>query len=179
MSFGADEQGEIYLLTTTASGKGILQFVQSPSTKAAFLEVATAAGKSVPITDETLKWLPRRTVEVKDFKGVPATYEGVPLAAVLGEAGIKLGKELRGPRLAHYLVAECQDGYRVVFSLPELDPSLTDRLVLLADTRDGQPLDSLEGPYRIIVPHERFPSRWARQVTRLVEQAAPGPKKSR
>jgi glucose/arabinose dehydrogenase len=32
MSFGEDEQGEIYLLTTTATGKGILQFVKSPAT---------------------------------------------------------------------------------------------------------------------------------------------------
>ena len=177
MSFGEDEQGEIYLLTTTATGKGILQFVQSPSTGAAFLDVVTAAGKSVPITDAAFKRLPRRVVEMKDPKGIPVIYEGVPLAAVLGEAGIKLGKDLRGPRLANYLLAECQDGYRVAFSLAELDPSLTDQLVLLADVRNGLPLDTLEGPYRIIVPHERIPSRWARQVTRLVEQAAPTLKK--
>jgi hypothetical protein len=177
LSFGEDEQGEIYLLTTTASGKGILQFVQSPAPKAAFLEVVTAAGKSVPIADKAMKRLPRRSVEVKDPKGLPITYEGVPLAALLGDAGIKLGKGLSGPRLAHYLLAECKDGFRVVFSLAELDPSLTSQMVLLADMRDGQPLDALEGPYRIIVPHERIPSRWARQVTRLVEQAAPVLKK--
>jgi glucose/arabinose dehydrogenase len=176
MSFGEDEQGEIYLLTTTASGKGIFQFVQSPSAGESLIDVVTAAGKSVPITEEAWKRLPRRKVEVKDFRG-PTTYEGVPLAAVLGEAGIKLGKDLRGPRLAHYLVAECQDGFRVVFSLAELDPALTDQPVILADLRDGQPLDALDGPYRIIVPHERFPSRWARQVRRLVEQAATGLKK--
>jgi hypothetical protein len=41
---------------------------------------------------------------------------------------------------------------------------LTDRVVLLADTKDGQPLPTREGPFRIIVPDEKRPARWVRQV---------------
>ena len=56
------------------------------------------------------------------------------------------------------------DGYRAAFSLAELEPELTDRVILLADTKDGQPLPSREGPFRIIVPGEKRPARWVRQV---------------
>jgi hypothetical protein len=52
------------------------------------------------------------------------------------------------------VTVEVTDGYRAVFSLAELDPELTDRIVLLADTKDGQPLPPREGPLRIIVPGE-------------------------
>jgi hypothetical protein len=41
---------------------------------------------------------------------------------------------------------------------------LTDRIILLADARDGQPLSPHEGPFRIIVPKEKRPARWVRQV---------------
>ena len=62
------------------------------------------------------------------------------------------------------VVIEAVDGYRVVFSLAELDPALTDRIILVADSKDGQPLPSREGPFRIIVPGEKIPARWVRQV---------------
>jgi hypothetical protein len=39
--------------------------------------------------------------------------------------------------------------------------------VLLADKRDGQPLPQANGPYQIIVPQEKRPTRWVRQVTAL------------
>jgi hypothetical protein len=35
----------------------------------------------------------------------------------------------------------------------------------LADTKDGQPLPPREGPFRIIVPGEKRPARWVRQVS--------------
>ena len=57
------------------------------------------------------------------------------------------------------------DGYRVAFSLAELEPELTDRVILLADTKDGEPLPPREGPFRIIVPGEKRPARWVRQVS--------------
>jgi len=37
-------------------------------------------------------------------------------------------------------VAEGADGYRVVFSLAELDSGIADSEVLVADTMDGAPL---------------------------------------
>jgi hypothetical protein len=54
-----------------------------------------------------------------------------------------------------------------VFALPELDDAFTDRIVLLADRKDGKGLTEREGPFRIIVPHEKRPARWVRQVVSL------------
>ncbi len=62
------------------------------------------------------------------------------------------------------VLVEATDGYRAVFSLAELDPELTDRVTLLADTEDSQPLPPREGPFCIIVPGEKHPTRWVRQV---------------
>jgi hypothetical protein len=69
--------------------------------------------------------------------------------------------------MALYLVVEASDGYRAVFALPELDPEFTDRVILLADRRDGRPLSDHDGPLQVIAPGEKWHARWVRQVIRL------------
>jgi hypothetical protein len=59
------------------------------------------------------------------------------------------------------------DGYMVVFALAEVDPAFAVREIILADKRDGQPLDAKEGPFRIVAPGHKRPARWARQVVEL------------
>jgi hypothetical protein len=55
----------------------------------------------------------------------------------------------------------------VLFSLTEFDPNFTDRVIILADRRDGKPLDSHEGPLRFVVPGDKRHARWIRGVTTL------------
>ena len=109
----------------------------------------------------------RQTIHVTDDKGTPVEYEGVPVAEILEKAGAPLGKELKGPNMAVGLVASAPDGYHVLFSLAEFDPAFTDRVILLADRRDGKPLDTREGPLRFIVPGDKRHARWIRGVTTL------------
>lgn len=52
-------------------------------------------------------------------------------------------------------------------NLLDLRGDLTDRVILLADIKDGQPLPPGEGPFRVIVPGEKRPARWVRQVRSL------------
>ncbi|MGB8591189.1 MAG: hypothetical protein WCD40_07395, partial [Candidatus Acidiferrales bacterium] len=59
------------------------------------------------------------------------------------------------------------DGYRVIFSLPELDPDFEDSDVLVADTLNGAPMGDELGPLRLVAPHEKRPARWIRQLTTL------------
>jgi hypothetical protein len=106
-------------------------------------------------------------MRARGHDGRESEFEGVALFDVLKSAGAKFGNELRGGELAKYLLVEASDGYRVVFALPELDPACTDRVVLLADRRDGKPLDGKEGPLRLVVPGEKRQARWVRQVTAL------------
>ncbi|MFZ2062060.1 MAG: molybdopterin-dependent oxidoreductase [Candidatus Binatus sp.] len=110
---------------------------------------------------------PRDKIRVTDDKGAQVEYGGVPVAEILKKAGAPLGKELKGPNLAVGLVARAPDGYRVLFTLTEFDPAFSDRVILLADRRDGKPLDSREGPLRFIVPGDKRHARWIRGVTAI------------
>jgi hypothetical protein len=140
----------------------------------ASLKMVNEKGKETVLSAEALAKLPRLTVLVKDRHGNSATYEGPALAEVVRSAGITLGKELRGPLLANYLLVEAADGYQVVFAVPEIDPEMTSKVVLLADRKDGKPLSAVEGPYRLVVPDEKRPARWVRQVVRIsVGRASP------
>jgi len=131
------------------------------------LRVEGDVTRTLELTSTDLARLPRRTVRAKDHDSRESTFDGVSLVEVLKAAGVKFGNDLRGPALATYLLVEAADGYRVVFALPELDPASTDRVILLADRRDGKPLDGKEGPLRIVVPDEKRHSRWVRQVISL------------
>ena len=63
--------------------------------------------------------------------------------------------------MATYVVASATDGYRVIFSLAELDPEFTGSEIMVADRTNGQPLLADQGPIRIVAPkdwpaHARF-----------------------
>jgi len=115
---------------------------------------------------------PRQNLRATDELGKESLFEGVLVAEILKAAGVKFGKELRGKRLADYLLVETADGYRVVFALPEFDPSFKQSLVLLADSRDGGPLAESDGQLRLIIPSEKRYARWVRHLVALhVEHA--------
>ena len=107
--------------------------------------------------------LPRTSVVVDDH-GTRARFEGVRLADLLARSGVQLGDSLRGRHLAISLVIEAHDGNQVVLAIAEADPTFTGRTVILADRREGAPLDEKDGPYRLIVEGDRRMSRSVRQV---------------
>ena len=119
-----------------------------------------------------LQAMPRKRVTVTDDRGARVTYEGVPAVELLQRAGAPLGKRLRGAQMKFYVIVEASDEYQVVFALAEFDPGFTDRVILLADKRDGHPLSAPEGPFRIVVPGEKRHARWVREVVDLDIQQA-------
>lgn len=120
-----------------------------------------------------LKKLPRKTVSVvSSHSNKPEKYEGVLLEELLRRAGVAQREKLRGPVMETYVVAEALDGYRVVFSLAELDSDFTDSDVIVADTMDGAPLQDKQGPFKIVVPHDKRPARWVRMVRTITVVAA-------
>jgi DMSO/TMAO reductase YedYZ molybdopterin-dependent catalytic subunit len=133
------------------------------------------------LTAEDLAKLPRRTVQTKAGDGSVVTYEGPELAEVLRLAGVKFGADLKGPALAYYLLVTGADDFRVVFALTELDSSFTDRVIILADKKNGQALSAEEGPLRTIAPDEKRQGRWVKQVVRftLMSPAAPADKRAK
>jgi len=131
------------------------------------LEVRGDTHTQLALGATDLAALPRAKVSVGDEHGTRVVYEGVPAREILQLAGAPLGKQLRGPNMTMCIVAGGSDGYQAVFALAEFDPGFTDQVILVADHRDGQPLNSREGPLRLIVPSDKRPARWVRALTTL------------
>jgi hypothetical protein len=132
------------------------------------LLVRNAAGKETKFSVEDLAKLPQTKIEAKDpHSGVTAEYEGVLLHELLGAGGATFGKDLRGPLLASYVLATAKDGYRVVFSIGEVDPNTGGAQLLLAYKKNGKPMTDPEGEFRIVAPQDKRAARWIRQVSSI------------
>lgn len=137
---------------------------------AAYAQTLQFTGLGAPprtLTASEIAQLPHQTQIAKDKEGKQHRYTGVPLPELLKLLGAPQGKAIHGPALTQVLYVTAADNYHTVFALPELDPAFTNQVVLLADQRDGQPLPRENGPYQLIVPQEKRPTRWVRQVTAL------------
>jgi hypothetical protein len=74
---------------------------------------------------------------------------------------------LRDAALTLALLAQAPDGYRVAYTLAELDPQFGARMAIVALTQDGQPLSEPDGPLRIVVDGDQKHARWIRQLDQL------------
>ena len=88
-------------------------------------------------------------------------------------AGVPQNDKLRGSALATYVVAEASDGYRVAYSLAELDSDFQDSDVIVADTLNGSPLGEKQGPFKMVAPHDKRPARWIRMLKSLTLRTVP------
>src|SRR5258708_39520045 len=127
------------------------------------LTVGGEVANPLKLTRADLDKFARQSVRAKDHDGKEYKYEGVAIIDILQKAGLKFGDALRGKALATYLLAEAVDGYQAVYALPEFDPPTTDRLILLADRRDGGALPAAAALLQIIVPGDKTHARWVRQ----------------
>ncbi len=137
------------------------------------LEVSGEVEKPLKLSLADLELLPHQTVDAVEHSGEKAQFTGVPLYQILKTAGGPMGEQLRGPALSLYIVVIASDGYQAVYALPELDPLTNEGPVILADQKNGKPLDATIGPLRIILPKEKRHARWVRQVIKIdVRRAA-------
>ena len=137
------------------------------------LVVVNESGKDISFTAADLAKLPQKEFKAKEHSGDEAVYRGVLIANVLKQADVALGERLRGKMLTNHLIVEASDKYRALFSLPEIDPDWTDNIVLLAVSRNGEPLDAAHGPMQVVVPGDKRHSRWVKQVIRLTVRSDP------
>jgi hypothetical protein len=94
------------------------------------------------------------------------TVRGVRLAALLDAAGLDERDRLDWRQSV--VLASGADGYRVVFSWPELVNTEGGGQVLVVHERDGAPLDAREGPIALHAPGDlRSGPRHVRQLVRL------------
>jgi hypothetical protein len=101
------------------------------------------------------------------FHGGETRCRGPLLSDVLKAAGVPQGNDVRGPLLVTGVVAEAADGYRVLFSLGELDPMLGRAPVIVALSCGGAALSAEDGPLRILAGGDTRGARSVRQLVRL------------
>jgi Oxidoreductase molybdopterin binding domain len=101
------------------------------------------------------------SVEADDQNGV---FAGVALVDLLSRAGVPSGDDLENKDLTKIVLVTGADGHRVAFALAEVDRGFTDRVILVADSKDGKPLPADAAPYQLVVPGEKRPGRWVRRI---------------
>ena len=103
------------------------------------------------------------------------TYTGTSFWGLLNSVGIVTDPDIKNDLLGMYVVATATDGYKVVFSLGELDPGFGNEPDLIAYELNGNPLDT-NGFARLIVPEDVRRGRWLSNLTSLeVFSASPVP----
>ncbi len=144
-----------------------LSLLSLPLLNAQTLEVTGEVTTPLKLTLADLELLPHRTVKAREHSGEEAEFSGVPVYQLLKQAGVPLGETLRGKAVSLYLLVVAADGYQAVIALPEMDPLFNENAIILADQKNGQPLDASIGPLRMVLPEEKRHARWVRQVIRL------------
>ena len=136
----------------------------SPSTH---LTIKTYEGKTLILSPEELAALPHKSVSVFNAHSkANETYSGVPLADLLSKVGVPLGESMRGKLFLTGVDASGMDGYGVLYSLAEVDPSIHTGDVIVADTLDGKKLDK-DGAFKMVSSEERRPARWVRNLASI------------
>jgi hypothetical protein len=113
-----------------------------------------------------LKKMPQTTIQLSSH-GTETSYEGISLYDILKKAGAPLGDAMKGKALSACVLAEARDGYAVVYALAELEPALTAKRIVVADSIGGKPLPPSQGPFRLVVSGEKKPARSIRMVEKI------------
>jgi hypothetical protein len=79
---------------------------------------------------------------------------------------VPLGESVRGKLFLTGVVASGADGYGVLYSLAEVDPSIHTGDVIVADTVDGKKLEK-DGAFKMVSSEERRPARWVRNLASI------------
>jgi hypothetical protein len=140
---------------------------QPAQPKDTLLLTASANHANVSISLAEFLALPHVNIAVHNaHANADESYSGVPLAGLLAKLDAPLGEHWRGKALASYLVASGSDGYSVLLSIAEADPSFHGGEILVADTRDGQPL-AKSAPFQLIVSEDKRPARWVHNLVSI------------
>jgi DMSO/TMAO reductase YedYZ molybdopterin-dependent catalytic subunit len=147
---------------------GLLAATVVAQTDVAVLDIRGAIEQPLTLALSDLQAMPRVKLKAQEKGGGEATFEGVALYELVMRAKPKLTEHCCGNAINTVVVIKAADNYQATFSLTELDPKFGHREILLADRREGRPLEARQGPLEIIVPDETVRARWVRQVN-LIE----------
>lgn len=148
---------------------GLLQHDQaSAQTRAAGSLAIRSGSREMIVSPAELAKLPRHEQRL-DTEGASegATVSGVLLWDLVQLLGVPSPKASGRQRAVMYIKLTGADGQSAVLALVDVDPSFSKRLVLVADRRNGQPLDAAEGPWRVFIPDDLRHARWIRGLAAI------------
>jgi hypothetical protein len=127
----------------------------------------TIDGNLTTLSVTELRAMPQKTVTVhNEHTKKDETYAGVSLGELLAKYGFPLGKTTHLKMLHSYLIAEGTDGYRVVYSLTEIEASEHVGDVIVAVSMDGSSLGG-DGQLKLVDTSDKKPERWVRNLSRV------------
>ena len=141
----------------------------SGSLFAAIPPVTLPDGKVVQLSGQAVAALQRQSVSATS-PDKTASYGGHDLREIPKAAGVPT-EALRSKDLTSTVTYTVMDGYQSAFTLSGLEPAIGNKQVLLIDKENGQPLDAVDGSWRLAVPTDPRPTRWVRQVASIVVSA--------
>ena len=136
------------------------------------LVALAAATIAVPFDAATRAALPPASATLTAH-GATLSCQGVWLRDLVVRAGAPSGTAVKGQALSMLVTAEAADGYRVVFSLGELEATLGKAPVLVADRCDDKPLAEGDGPVRLVAAGETRGARSLKQLAKLTVTGTP------
>lgn len=110
------------------------------------LEIGSDVTQKCTLSMAELNRLPMQRYPATCQQGDTVLYDVVRLVDFFALAGVSTRDQLIGKELQKVVVVTAGDGYKVVFSLPELDPKMEGGSVLLAIGHVGKPLNKQVGP---------------------------------
>ncbi len=133
-----------------------------------------AESRAVVLTSSELAQLARVSLRLPgDTPGDSSTVTGVRLWDILQRVGVPAAEASGRQRAVTTVVLRGRDGQRAVLALVEVDPSFSSATIVLAESRDGRPLDAVEGRWRAVVASDRRHARWIRDVVDIEVVALP------
>lgn len=126
-----------------------------------------AGARTIVLSPTEFAALPHATVIVFNAHNKKTeTYSGVSLATLLGKLGIPQGEAVRGDVFMTGVIAQGTDGYKVLYSIAEVDPAIHTGQILVADTLDGKPIGA-DGAFKMVSTEEKRPARWVRNLDNI------------
>jgi len=87
-------------------------------------------------------------------------YSGIELSAILSQANITVTPDMT-------VRAVCADNYEVELTGAEiLDPGN----IYIVTRESGEPLSEDDGPFMMVINHDEFSTRWARQIVKIIAE---------
>ena len=150
-----------------ASVAGLPALAQAPDAKPApSLAIGGQVEHPRTVTLAELQAMPAAAVELDSAtsKGVQHVKYTGPLLWTLMQAAQPVDDSSGGnTALQHTMLARGQDGYAVALSIGEIDPRMEGKPVLIAVTRDGEPVNYL----RLVVPGDVHGARSVRDLASI------------